>query len=208
MSTTLSFAPPPSVLYEGQPPGSVTVTTRDGEAVDHSYLRRRLDLASHSPDGFMWGYLGSGPAQLALALCADLLENDALALQVHQHVKDRLVSQWDREKGWAISGDELWAVIRPLLPLSMPPGQDPRVLSAQLVSTDEGGQLKAEAFTLDELASAMELRGFAFDRLEEDPILRPMLQGQPRFKGAHGPSYGGPGVVRYESAAAYKVLGR
>ncbi len=34
-------------------------------------LGPRLDLANHSPDGFSWGYGGSGPAQLALAILAD-----------------------------------------------------------------------------------------------------------------------------------------
>src|SRR5262245_1194599 len=34
-------------------------------------LPARLDLRSHSPTGFEWGYGGSGPAQLALALLAD-----------------------------------------------------------------------------------------------------------------------------------------
>lgn len=28
-----------------------------------------LAVAQHSPDGFNWGYGGSGPAQLALAVC-------------------------------------------------------------------------------------------------------------------------------------------
>ena len=27
---------------------------------------------NHSPDGFNWGYSGSGPAQLALAICLHL----------------------------------------------------------------------------------------------------------------------------------------
>jgi len=27
---------------------------------------------NHSPDGFNWGYGGSGPAQLALAICIEL----------------------------------------------------------------------------------------------------------------------------------------
>ena len=27
---------------------------------------------NHSPDGFNWGYAGSGPAQLALAICMHL----------------------------------------------------------------------------------------------------------------------------------------
>jgi hypothetical protein len=36
-------------------------------------LDPRLDLYNHSPTGFAWGYGGSGPAQLALALLADVL---------------------------------------------------------------------------------------------------------------------------------------
>lgn len=31
---------------------------------------------NHSPDGFNWGYGGSGPAQLALAICMKLYGND------------------------------------------------------------------------------------------------------------------------------------
>jgi hypothetical protein len=31
------------------------------------------EIRDHSPDGFEWGYGGSGPAQLALALCVDAL---------------------------------------------------------------------------------------------------------------------------------------
>ena len=34
-------------------------------------LPLRLDIFSHSPSGFEWGYLGSGPAQLALAILCD-----------------------------------------------------------------------------------------------------------------------------------------
>lgn len=55
-----------------------------GEAfvkVDGRPLPLRLDLANHSPTGFEWGYGGSGPAQLALAILADCLgdEHDALS---------------------------------------------------------------------------------------------------------------------------------
>lgn len=50
-------------------------------------LPPRNDLSNHSPDGFEWGYGGSGPAQLALALLADATGNDALALEYHQRFK-------------------------------------------------------------------------------------------------------------------------
>jgi hypothetical protein len=50
-------------------------------------LPPRNDLANHSPDGFNWGYGGSGPAQTALAILADALEDDDLALRYHQRFK-------------------------------------------------------------------------------------------------------------------------
>jgi hypothetical protein len=33
---------------------------------------KSLRISNHSPDGFNWGYAGSGPAQLALAICIEL----------------------------------------------------------------------------------------------------------------------------------------
>lgn len=36
-------------------------------------LNPRFDAVNHSPDGFEWGYGGSGPSQLAFAMLADLL---------------------------------------------------------------------------------------------------------------------------------------
>ena len=51
--------------------------------VEFADLRRalplRLDLQNHSPDGFEWGYGGSGPSQLALAILADCLGDDERA---------------------------------------------------------------------------------------------------------------------------------
>lgn len=41
---------------------------------------------NHSPDGFNWGYGGSGPAQLALAICLELYGKD-VAQQVYQSFK-------------------------------------------------------------------------------------------------------------------------
>jgi uncharacterized protein (DUF2249 family) len=39
----------------------------------------RYDLRNHSPDGGEWGYHGSGPAQLSLALLAGTTDDDGLA---------------------------------------------------------------------------------------------------------------------------------
>jgi len=68
------------------------------------YLPPRTDLRNHSPDGFEWGYGGSGPAQLALALCCDALDDDEAAQRVYQRVKELLVARirthvWERTEG-------------------------------------------------------------------------------------------------------------
>jgi len=59
--------------------------------VDGEPLDPRLDLYPHSLDGFQWGYGGSGPAQLALAILADCLGDD-VALRYYQQFKWDLVA--------------------------------------------------------------------------------------------------------------------
>jgi hypothetical protein len=76
-------------------------------------LPPRLDLRNHSPTGFEWGYGGSGPAQLALALAADVLGDDEAALGVYQRLKFRVVGRL-AEGGWTLTESELAEVIRSL----------------------------------------------------------------------------------------------
>ena len=83
-------------------PGVVRVDEPDGTS---HLLNPRLDLANKSPGGFQWGYLGSGPAQLALALVADATGDDELALRVFQDFKARFVAGW--AKTWTIDADEI-----------------------------------------------------------------------------------------------------
>lgn len=82
-----------------------TGTRRFGEVivtVDGQPLPPRLDLMNHSPDGFEWGYAGSGPAQLALAILAICLD-DIEAVKYHQHFKAKYVQHIPKEKSWSIS---------------------------------------------------------------------------------------------------------
>jgi hypothetical protein len=65
----------------------------------------RLDLANHSPDGFAWGYGGSGPAQLALALLADAVGDD-VALKFYQRFKSEVVAAWPMNGVWTYSRAE------------------------------------------------------------------------------------------------------
>lgn len=66
-------------------------------------LNPRFDLRRHSPDGFNWGYGGSGPAQLALALCADVLNDDERARNVYQQFKFQVVAALDPDADWTLS---------------------------------------------------------------------------------------------------------
>lgn len=47
---------------------------------------RSLKLRNHSPDGFAWGYGGSGPAQLALAILLEFTTEEN-ALRLYQDFK-------------------------------------------------------------------------------------------------------------------------
>jgi len=57
----------------------------------------RYDLRRHSPAGFNWGYNGSGPAQLALAILADVTGDAEATLQLYQRFKLAVISDLPRE---------------------------------------------------------------------------------------------------------------
>lgn len=52
---------------------------------------RSQKIRNHSPDGFNWGYGGSGPAQLSLAICLELLPEEQ-AVRVYQDLKFKLIA--------------------------------------------------------------------------------------------------------------------
>jgi Family of unknown function (DUF6166) len=91
----------------------VSVTAEDGDACRQ--LNPRHDLYNHSPSGLEWGYSGSGPAQLALALAADVIADDAKALVVYQELKFQLVSRLEFD-GWTLTEEEILTVIREIYP--------------------------------------------------------------------------------------------
>lgn len=72
-------------------------------------LNPRLDIVEHSSTGFEWGFGGSGPAQLALAILADLYDKET-ALRYYQAFKDRVVSRLRPDK-WRITEAEVFAVV-------------------------------------------------------------------------------------------------
>lgn len=70
-------------------------------------LERSLKIRNHSPSGFGWGYLGSGPAQLALAILLDYYDNAGKAERLYQPFKRCVVAAWDIDDGWKITGAEI-----------------------------------------------------------------------------------------------------
>jgi hypothetical protein len=87
--------------YEGLRKLRRTKVTVDGRP-----LRARLDLRSHSPAEFEWGYGGSGPAQLALAILANHLGNDKEALNLYQRFKWAVVAEFPH-RSWTLTSGEI-----------------------------------------------------------------------------------------------------
>ncbi len=87
--------------YEGRREGYAVDVTVNGCRLDP-----RFDLWNHSPTGFEWGYDGSGPAQLALALLADHLGDGDEAIAWHQYFK-RAVVETLPPRHWALTSQQI-----------------------------------------------------------------------------------------------------
>lgn len=105
--------PPPSGKHyvgERTPDGcEVLVLDRDKPDGGHP-LALRLDLRVHSPTGFEFGFAGSGPAQLGLALLADALGDDERAMRNYQEFKFREVARWEGDR-FAISAEDIRHIV-------------------------------------------------------------------------------------------------
>jgi hypothetical protein len=65
-------------------------------------------LYNHSPDGFNWGYSGSGPTQLSLAILLELTSKD-FALFHHQDFKKDFITGLEQEKDFTLDGQVITA---------------------------------------------------------------------------------------------------
>jgi hypothetical protein len=102
------------VIYVGyRQRGRAIVEKRPGQ--DQLTPKRSLELANHSPSGFSWGYAGSGPAQLALALLLDYTDDEDVALAEYMEFKTKVVSQLECTEPdgcWRLTGREINAALR------------------------------------------------------------------------------------------------
>lgn len=103
----------PETVYRGErltgPGGAVngvrvTVTEPDGRP-RMLYPNRSQRVFNHSPTGFEWGYTGSGPAQLALAILLDVTDDVGLSRQCYQFFKGAAVACWGER--WTITAREV-----------------------------------------------------------------------------------------------------
>jgi Family of unknown function (DUF6166) len=92
-------------VYEGGRSLDGAVVTVDGRPLDP-----RFDLKTFSPMGFEWTYEGDGPRQLALALLADHLGDDAKALTLTEKFMRDVVSVLDN--AWSLTSEEVDAALR------------------------------------------------------------------------------------------------
>jgi hypothetical protein len=77
--------------------------------VDGRPLDPRFDLKRRSPAGFEWSYEGNGPAQLALALLADHLGDDARALALYEPFMRAVVAELDNS--WELTAADIDAAL-------------------------------------------------------------------------------------------------
>jgi hypothetical protein len=109
----------------------------DGRAVvlnlsDHRRLSpdRSLDIVTHSPSGFEWGYAGSGPAQLACGLLLDYYEDEPFVREHYIAFRNRVISQLECEGPaacWHLTGEEIDAALATITDdvVALPDGGQP-----------------------------------------------------------------------------------
>jgi hypothetical protein len=77
---------------------------KDGKPFSH---KRSYKYIKHSPYGFSWGYLGSGPSQLSFALLLEAMNNPDKCISLYHTFKEDVVSRWPQEGKWAITTEEI-----------------------------------------------------------------------------------------------------
>ena len=94
--------------YEGWREEGIAEVTVEGDPLDP-----RFDLSNHSPNEFEWGYGGSGPAQLALALLADHIGSDEEAVRLHQEFKWAVAAKLPHSR-WTLTSAQIADALRTL----------------------------------------------------------------------------------------------
>jgi hypothetical protein len=75
-------------------------------------LAPRNDLADQSPDGLSWGYAGSAPGQLALAMLMEVLNDWPRVRRIYHDFHMLFVRNIPRGANWTADGSDIlaWAL--------------------------------------------------------------------------------------------------
>lgn len=90
-------------------PGGVEVMI-DGKVLP---LEPSLAIRDHSPTGFEWGYAGSGPSQLALAILLELY-GPTIAQRYYRDFKFQFIAPANQD-GFVLSSDDIQAWLTKLM---------------------------------------------------------------------------------------------
>lgn len=68
-------------------------------------------VLKHSPDGFEWGYSGSGPSDLAISILSDVFDKDPEP-SLYQDFRDEFIAQFQSD--WSLTEREIrhWVQLR------------------------------------------------------------------------------------------------
>ena len=90
-------------------PDSLITGDPHGVRIDGAVLQpdRSINLLNHSPTGFAWGYGGSGPSQLALALLLEAGASDQEALRLHQQFKRETIGILPDQTSFSLNGTHI-----------------------------------------------------------------------------------------------------
>jgi hypothetical protein len=86
--------------------GNAIVSVVDAKTKCASMLDAGYRYVNHSSTGFEWGYLGSGPAQLAFAILLDHFGATGPALLWYQDFKEQVVANF-LANHWELTSEEI-----------------------------------------------------------------------------------------------------
>ena len=90
--------------YEGKRTIDGLVVTVDGQKLDEHYGVKRF-----TKYGFEWTYEGESPQQLALAMLADYLGDNARAVDLSEPFMKAVIANLDND--WVLAGSEIDAFL-------------------------------------------------------------------------------------------------
>lgn len=70
-------------------------------------LSDSLQFVKHSPDGFSWGYNGSGTAQLAFAILLKEFSDPYIALCHYHSFMDKVLALLPKDSGWILDSNKI-----------------------------------------------------------------------------------------------------